>query len=116
MILQEVPIYRNSQARCNLLSAQSLHQYLDRLYDHASPFTSADLGGIADPYLEEVRTWADSHDSESFSATRSRCRETYPLHNQLPHAEGIFYGPGYCPDRLDAIRLNHLDVGLMWRR
>lgn len=113
MVLREAPIYRNRQARCNLLSAQSLPHDLARLYDHASPFTSADLGGIADPYLEEVRTWADSHGQKSFAATRSRRRETYPLHSQLPHAEGIFYGPGYCPDRLDAIRLDHLDVGLM---
>ncbi len=56
MVLREAPVYRNSQARRNLLSTQSLPHVLARLYDHTSPFTSADLGDSPGPSSKRYRS------------------------------------------------------------
>ena len=113
MVHRGAPIQRYGQARCNLFSAQSLPHDLARLYGRVLPLTSTGLGGAADPYINALWTWADSHGPKSFSATRSRRREARLPRNQLPDAEGTFYVPGHCPDRPDAVHLDRRDVGLV---
>ena len=113
MVLRGAQIHRRGQAKCSLVSTRSLPHDLARLYGQALPFTSADLGSVTGPCLDEVQIWADSHGPKSFSATRSRCREARLPRKQLPDAEETFYVPGHIPDRPDTVHLDRLDVGLM---
>jgi len=113
MVLQGAQSRRGGQDECNLLSAQSFPYDLARLYGHAGAFTSADLGGIADPCIEEVQIWSNSHGQKSFSALRSRRRKVRLQRNQLPDVEGTFYVPGHCSDHLDAVRPDRFDMGFM---
>ena len=90
MVLRGAQIHRRGQARCSLVSTRSLPHDLGRLYGRTGLFTSAGLGGVAGPCLDEVQIWTDSHGPKSFSATRSRRREARLPRNQLPDAEGTF--------------------------
>jgi hypothetical protein len=94
MVLRGAQIHRRGQARCSLVSTRSLPHDLARLYGRTGLFTSADLGGVAGPCLDEVQIWTDSHGPKSFSATRSRCREARLPRNQLPDAKSTFYVRG----------------------
>ena len=96
MVLRGAQIHRCGQAKCSLFSTQSLPHDLARLYGRMLPLTPADLGGAADPCLDALRIWTDSHGQKSFSAPRSRRRNARLPHNQLPDAEGTFYVPGHC--------------------
>ena len=113
MVLRGAQIHRRGQVKCSLFSTQSLPHDLARLYGRMLPLTPADLGGAADPCLDALRIWTDSHGQKSFSAPRSRRRNARLPHNQLPDAEGTFYVAGHCPDRPDAVHLDRRDVGLM---
>ena len=113
MVLRGAQIHRRGQAKCSLLSIRSLPHDLAWLDGRALPFTSANLGNIADPRLDELWIWTDSHGPKSFSAPRSRRRNARLLHSQLPDAEGAFYVPDYCPDRPDAVHLDRCNMGLM---
>ena len=90
MVLRGAQIQRCGQARCSLVSAQSFPHDLARLYGRTLPLTSTDLGGGADPYIDEVRTWTDSHGRKSLPATRARCRVARLPRNQSPDAERTF--------------------------
>src|ERR1700704_3359526 len=64
MVLRGAQIHRRGQAKCSPVSPRSLPHDLARLYGRALPLTSADLGGIAGPCLDEVQIWTDSHGPE----------------------------------------------------
>ena len=55
MVLRGTQIHWRGQARCGLVSAQSLPHDLARLYDRALSLTSTDLDGVADPYIDVAR-------------------------------------------------------------
>ncbi len=61
MVLRGAQIQPCGQARCGLFSAQSLLHDFDWLYGRALRLTSPDLAGVADSYIDELGTWADSH-------------------------------------------------------
>ena len=100
MLLRGEQIHRRGQAKCSLFSNQSLPHDLARLYGWTLPFTSADLGGVAGPCLDELWIWTESHGQEIVHCTPSRRRDARLLHNQSPNAEG-------------AVHLDCRDVGLM---
>ena len=113
MVLREAPIYRNSQARCNLLSTQSLPHDLARLYDHASPFTSADLDGSPGPTSKRYRPGLiHMARNRSLRLDRDVAKHTHCATSCL-RPKGFSMDPVISPDRLDAVRLDHLDVGLI---
>ena len=93
MVLRGTQIHRLGQAKCSLVSTRSLPHDLARFYDRAGPFTSADLGGVAGPCLDEVQIWTDSHGPKSFSATRSRRRESRLPPTSCPMPKGLSMYP-----------------------
>lgn len=103
MVLRRTQNQRCDQARCNLLSSQSLPHDLARLYGRTGLFTSADIVSIEGPCSMRYRSEPILMARKSFTATRSRRCEASRLHNQLPDAKGTFYVPGHCPDRPGAV-------------
>ena len=64
MVLRGEQIHRRGQAKCSLFSTQSLPHDLARLYGRTLLFTSANLGGVAGPCLDELWIWTESHGQE----------------------------------------------------
>ena len=63
MVLRGAQIQRCGEARCSFVPAQSLPHDLAQFYGRMLPLTSTDLGGGADPSIDELWTWTDSHGS-----------------------------------------------------
>lgn len=90
MVLRGAQVRWCGEVRCGLISAHSLPHDLVGLYGRTRPLTSTDLGGIADPHLDELGTWTDSHGRKSFPPTRARCRVARLPRSRSPDAERTF--------------------------
>lgn len=122
MVLRGAQIHRRGQAKCSLVSTRSHPHDLARLYDRALPFTSADLGGVAGPCLNEVQIWTDSHGPEivlcdSVKTPRSapaaqpvaRCRRDFLCTQLLPWSS-LCCSPGSSRCGLHAVRMTSLTM------
>src|SRR6266849_5456770 len=114
MVLRGAQIHRRGQAKCSLVSTRSLPHNLARLYGRALPFTSADLGGVAGPCLDEVLIWTDSHGPEIILCDSIKTSRSAPAAQPVARYRRDFLCtrvPDHCPDRPDAVHLNCRDVG-----
>ena len=115
MVLRGTQIQRCGQARCSLVSAQSLPHDLPRLYGRARPLRSTDLGGGTDPYIDMQWTWADSHASwlEIVPCDSRTMSRRAPPRNQWPDAQKDILCTQSLPDRPDVVHLDRRDLGLV---
>ena len=113
MVLRGEQIHRRGQAKCSLVTTRSLPHDLVRLYRPALPFTSADLGGVAGPCLDEVQLWTDFHGPEIVLCDSIKTSRSSPAAKLVARCRGNFLRTRSWPDRPDAVHLNRRDVGLM---
>ena len=88
MVLRGAQIHRRGQAKCSLVTTRSLPHDLVRLYRRALPFTSADLGDVAGPYLDEVQLWTDFHGQEIVLCDSIKTSRSSPAASRPPLADG----------------------------
>jgi hypothetical protein len=97
MVLRAAQSQQCGQARCDLLSTQSLPHNLAGLYSRTSPFRFTDLDGIVGPCLNEVKFCLETEqwptDDESTIAAEAlmhHVQENLSAHGCIPNSRWRF--------------------------